>query len=148
MRIKDDGSREYYHSLCTIDRIEDEKIRQGISDTEICRRMGRSFSYWAGTVKKYRITNIKIINEIAKALNIDCRYILEGGERKEYTPIQFKLENISHEMKWKRLYTDNATRVILSRIRNKKQNSISILTYHRLNDMNKGKLFEIIAKKY
>lgn len=139
------NTEEYYQYIATINRIEDERTHQGIKDCEMNRRMGMCLAYWGNMIKEYRNFNIASMNRIAKALNVDCRYLLEGTPKKEYKEVNFNLSNVAEYTYKKRLNTDYSTKVILSKIRNGKQKKLYISTYHRLNEITKGKLFEILT---
>lgn len=140
-----DNNDEYYLYLNTIDRIEDEKKSQHIKDCEMNRRLGLCLAYWGSMVKVYRDFNIDLVKRIAKALNVDCRYLLEGTPKKEYKDVELNMCNLSSYMYKKRLHVDSSTKVILSRVRHGKQKTLRLSTYHRLNEITKGNLYSILT---
>lgn len=140
-----DMGDEYYSYLNTIDRIDEEKNAQQIRDCEFNRMLGVCGSYYATVFRNYRNSYLSTIKKCAKALNVDCRYLLEGTPKKEYKDVEFNLKNLTDFLYRKRLYTDSSTRAILTYIRQGRQDKIRLSTYHRLNNITQGKLYSILT---
>lgn len=122
--ITDDN---YYTSLNILDRIDEIRIKKGISTSEFCRNLEKSTAWWTVIYSGARVIRFQTLCKIAKILNLSVIYLITGKNKGKYKRCYIDREEIK-KLKGKIYYAPNRLHTIVSYFRKNYQQDVSVKT--------------------
>lgn len=135
----------YYQSLSIHDRIEEERIKQGISKAQLSKRLKHTDVYWSVVYSECRCMRISTINKIAEQLDVSLEYLLYGRNYGKYEGKPISLKKISDIVFHKFVHLSRSEHTILSKLRKNKQNDLTVNMYFKIENTLKTDLWSIIS---
>lgn len=119
---------DYYSGLLVMDRINDLAIRKFGTLSKFSKALGLSRSWFYVKLDNGTAVRIKKINEIAKALDISIKYLIDGGDAQPYTG-HIDIAKIG-ELSFPRVY--NSLAVLRSKVKRGLTDNINLGTLFEL----------------
>ena len=120
--ITDDN---YYTSLNILDRIDEIRIKKGISTSEFCRNLEKSTAWWTVIYSGARVIRFQTLCKIAKILNVSVLYLITGKNKGRYKNCHINQEEIK---KLKGKYAPPRICVSLCNFRKNRTKDVSVKT--------------------
>jgi DNA-binding Xre family transcriptional regulator len=84
----------YYRAIGVIDRIEEVREERGISKPQVGLRLGLTKEYYYSFYNIARAIQVDTLLKIAKVLDVNVEYLLEGRYKSNYKDNNYGLERI------------------------------------------------------
>lgn len=132
----------YYKCLNVLNRIEEMRIKRGLSGYAFSRLLGCTKAYWCIKYTQATLPRFSTLNHMAKVLDVSLDYLLHGGNCGKYEEVTLDFKDLANKLYYKMSNIKDDLSPTLSYIRSGRQHDLSLLLYFRLEERLKTNLLK------